>query len=203
MKKLIITIVTALTLLTLPLAAQAHTGSVICDSRGVVFTYNPNFEQNTFVTETVGGAQRIETVFRHEGKVDIWANITGTIVAGATWNGGSIKTVTLVCPAAPPPPPAVTPPPPPPVAPPAPPPAPPVAPPAPPAPATQVTPPKKAPPCPPGTTRTVKGHKKPPYNAKLGVLTCYKVIHVPRFIERAPKHKVKGVQKRTSGGVAG
>lgn len=198
-----------------PGTAEAHTGSVICDSRGVVFTYNANFERRTAVTETVGaagevGAQRLVFVDRHVGSTDIWAGVTGTIVASAKWDRGGITQVTLVCPKPPPPPvaPPVAPPPPPVAPPPAAPPAPPavVTPPA--VPATPVTtpatpavapkkvkPPVKAPKCPKGTTRNT-------YNAKTGVLVCLRIVHdtskpgVGGRTHRTPKHHGGGVTGR-------
>lgn len=100
--------------------AAAHTGSVTCDTRGVVFTYQANFERDTLVTETVGQAQRIVLIHARTASTSTWPGITGTITVGARWSIGSIPTVTLACPAAPPPPVVVTTPPPAPVAPPAP-----------------------------------------------------------------------------------
>lgn len=218
MKGKVIGVVVALGCVTaalgVPVTADAHTGSVICDSRGVVFTYNANFERRTAVTETVGapgevGAVRLVFVERHQASTDIWVGVTGTIVASAKWDRGGIRQVTLVCPTKPtPPPPPVTPPPPPvtppppPVTPPSPPvavtPPPPVVTTTPPVPTKAVTPavtpkpPKKAPKCPKGTTRNT-------YNAKTGVLICLRII-------RAPKPGVGGrtkTAKPKSGGVAG
>jgi hypothetical protein len=146
-----------LALLAFPGAAQAHTGTVTCDSTGVVFHYNANFERRTIVTETVGapgqlGAQRLVVVERHRSSSDTWAGVAGTVTASATWHGGGIAERTLVCPPPPLPPPVTSPPPAAPPAPPAAPPAPPAAPPAPPV-APPAAPPVALPPpapCPPG-----------------------------------------------------
>lgn len=204
MKRIVLIASALAALITVALSgvASAHTGSVVCDSRGVVFTYDANFEADTVVTENVGAALRLVTVHQNTATSDTWAGVTGTVTVSASWSGGGIPSTVLTCPS-PPPPVVVTPPAPPPA-----PPAPPVTPPvtaAPPVAVTPpaVTPPKKAPKCPPHTTRIVKGHKKPPYNAKLGVLTCYKVIHVKRFIfVPTPSKGVKGRQ-HTGAGVTG
>lgn len=144
-KRILILAAAVLAAAVLATPASAHTGSVTCDARGVVFTYQANFERDTYVTETVGPAQRLVLVHSHIAYTDIWSGITGSITAGARWNIGSIPTVTLTCPAAPPPPVVVTTPPPAPVAPPATPAAPPVAPPVTPTPSVELRPPA---PCP-------------------------------------------------------
>jgi uncharacterized repeat protein (TIGR01451 family) len=126
--------IAALIALALPSVAAANTGSVTCDSTGVVFSYHSNFTTDEVSTETVNGETRQFTVPAHTAVTHTWPGISGTPTAGANWRGGSIPTAQLTCPASPPtvtPPPPVAPPPPP-VAPPAPPvtpPAPPVAPP--------------------------------------------------------------------------
>ena len=86
--------------LALPGVASANTGSVTCDSTGVVFHYNPNFSGTAVVTETVNGDTRQFTPPKGVTSTDTWP-VFGTITAGATWNGGKIDTVTLQC-AAPP-----------------------------------------------------------------------------------------------------
>src|SRR5689334_24698106 len=106
--------IAALIALALPGVAAANTGSVTCDSTGVVFSYHANFTKDTVSTETVNGVTHQFTVPAATAVKDTWP-VFGTVTAGATWNGGSIPTVTLTCPAPPAPPP---PPPPPPVAPP-------------------------------------------------------------------------------------
>ena len=123
--------IVALIALAVPGVASANTGSVTCDSTGVVFSYNANFGRDKVSTETVNGVTQQFTVPAHTAVTHTWP-IFGTLTVGATWSGGSIPTVTLVCPApvTPPPPPAAAvaappPPPPPPVAPPPPPAAPP------------------------------------------------------------------------------
>jgi uncharacterized repeat protein (TIGR01451 family) len=143
----------AIAALAFPSVSSANTGSVTCDSTGVVFSYNANFNTTRVSTETVNGVSQQFTVQAHKASKHTWPGVTGTITAGATWSGGKIATVTLKCPAPPvapppppvaPPPPPVAPPPPPPVAPPAAPVAPPPAPVAPP-PAALVTPATPAP----------------------------------------------------------
>src|SRR5436305_1372900 len=126
--------IAALIALALPGVAAANTGSVTCDSSGVVFSYHSNFDTAKVSTETVNGVTQQFTVPAHAASTHTWPGISGTPTAGATWGGGSIPTVTLTCPPAPPvaPPPPPVAPPPPPVAPPPPPvvpPAPPVTPP--------------------------------------------------------------------------
>jgi uncharacterized repeat protein (TIGR01451 family) len=127
--------VVAIGALVLPGAVSANTGDVTCDSTGVVFHYNADFGRDKVVTETVNGVTKQITVHAHVATSDTWP-VFGILTVGATWSGGSIPTVTLMC-AAPTPPTPPTPPAPP-VAPPAPP--------APPAPAPVVTaPPAPAP----------------------------------------------------------
>jgi uncharacterized repeat protein (TIGR01451 family) len=106
----------AISALALPAIASANTGSVKCDSTGIVFTYNADFGRQKVVTETVNGVTKLVTVQAHTVTTDTWP-IFGTNTAGAVWSGGVIPTVTLTC-AAPPPPPVAPPPVAPPVAPP-------------------------------------------------------------------------------------
>src|SRR6476646_3841008 len=96
----------ALIALTVPGVASANTGSVTCDSTGVVFSYNANFGRTKVSTETVNGVTQQFTVPAHTAITHTWP-IFGTLTVGATWSGGSIPTVTLVCsaPSTPPPPP--------------------------------------------------------------------------------------------------
>jgi uncharacterized repeat protein (TIGR01451 family) len=102
--------VVAFSAVALPGIASANTGSVKCDSTGIVFTYNTDFGRTKVVTETVDGATKLVTVQAHTLTTDTFP-IFGTHTVGATWSGDSIPTVTLTCPApAPPPPPVVTPP---------------------------------------------------------------------------------------------
>jgi hypothetical protein len=124
--------IAAIAALAFPGLASANTGSVKCDSTGVVFSYNANFNPSRVSTETVNGVSQDFTVPKWKAVTHTWPGLSGTLVVGAKWTGGGIKTVTIVCPKSKPPPP---PPPPPPVAPPPPPvapPPPPVAPPPPP-----------------------------------------------------------------------
>lgn len=110
-------------LLILPNISSAHTGSVKCDSTGVVFSYNANFSSTTLVTENVAdvvtGNSITQSVFvpRRNSIIDtVTASNLGAIaspslggtpagtklIARANWsdNGraGSIGPVTLVCP---------------------------------------------------------------------------------------------------------
>lgn len=159
--------VALVSVLAVPAIASAHTGSVTCDSRGVVFSYNANFERTTQVTELVtvhpatgvsDTLTRSVVVERRTASTDVFPETAGigTVWAAAKWRNGGIRWTRLVCPPTPPAPPVTPPAPPtppvtPPVAPPAPP-APPVAPPAPPVapPAVPVTPPAAPAPCPKG-----------------------------------------------------
>jgi uncharacterized repeat protein (TIGR01451 family) len=106
----------AMIALAIPSVASANTGSVTCDSTGVVFSYNANFGRDKVSTETVNGVTQQFTVPAHTAITHTWP-VFGTLTVGATWSGGSIPTVTLMCPPPPPPvappPPPVTPPPPP------------------------------------------------------------------------------------------
>jgi uncharacterized repeat protein (TIGR01451 family) len=122
--------------LALPGVASANTGSVTCDNTGVVFSYDAHFGRAKVATETVNGVSKQFTVPKYTATTDTWP-VFGTLTVGSTWSGGSIPTVTLVCP---PPAPPLTPP----VAPPI---APPVAPP--------VSPPVVAPPAAPVTPSVV------------------------------------------------
>lgn len=101
--------IVALIALAVPGVASANTGSVTCDSTGVVFSYNANFGRDKVSTETVNGVSQQFTVPAHTAVTHTWP-IFGTLTVGATWSGGSIPTVTLVCPAPAAPPPPVTPP---------------------------------------------------------------------------------------------
>ena len=79
--------------------ASANTGSVTCDSTGVVFSYNANFGRDKVSTETVNGVTQQFTVPAHTAVTHTWP-VFGTLTVGATWSGGSIPTVTLHVPAA-------------------------------------------------------------------------------------------------------
>jgi hypothetical protein len=105
--------------LVLPGVASANTGSVKCDSTGVVFSYNANFGRSKVSTEIVNGVSYQYTVPVYQVSTHTWPGVTGTIVASASWSGGGIPKTTLHCPTPTQPPPP--PPPPPPVAPPTPP----------------------------------------------------------------------------------
>lgn len=220
MKRKTLGLVVALCALAGPSVASAHTGSVTCDARGIVFTYNANFERDTLVLETVRQGDVTKTkvigVKRKLPGSDTWPGYVGEAWAGAKWKGGGIRWTKLVCPKPPPP---VSPPVTPPVVPPTPPVAPPVPPAAPPAPVTPpapppvpvtpvtpttppvaVTPPKTAPKCPKGTTRKS-------YDSETGVLVCFKILRDHAVKKKAPKKgaKPKVVRKsdRKSGGVTG
>ena len=90
--------IVALIALAVPGVASANTGSVTCDSTGVVFSYNADFGRTKVSTETVNGVTQQFTVPAHTAVTHTWP-IFGTLTVGATWSGGSIPTVTLTCPA--------------------------------------------------------------------------------------------------------
>jgi uncharacterized repeat protein (TIGR01451 family) len=92
-----------------PGIASANTGTVTCNSSGVVFSYDAHFGRTKIVTETVNGVSKPFSVPKYTAITDTWP-VFGTLTVGATWSGGSIPTVTLVCPAAPPVSPPVSPP---------------------------------------------------------------------------------------------
>lgn len=114
-----------------PGSASANTGSVKCDSTGVVFSYDAHFGRVKVATETVNGVVQLFTVPKYTAVTHTWP-VFGTLTVSSTWSGGSIPEQTLVCP------------------PPAPPVAPPVAPPA----APPVTPPPASPVVPPAAPFT-------------------------------------------------
>lgn len=182
--KRIVGILVVLGALVVPGVAQAHTGFVTCDSTGVVFHYNANFERDTLALEYVrqGDVTRTKVVGvkRRTASTDTFPGEVGKVVAWARWKGGGIKPTWLDCPKPEtpptgPPPPPTNPPPPPPVTPPAPP----TAPPAPPAPPVAppvtppVTPPAAPPVCPPGTT-------KDEASSTATVAVCIKIKLVPK-----------------------
>lgn len=116
MKRLIAGII-AVVALAVPVTASAHSGTVTCNTTGVVFAYHSDFPVTTTVTEHVGSITKTVTVVAHTASTDTIPGITtppgGSIVASATWvGGGTIPPTTLVCPG-PPPAPPVTPTPPP------------------------------------------------------------------------------------------
>ena len=78
--------------------ASANTGSVKCDSTGVVFSYNANFNPSRVSTETVNGVTQHFTVPKWKAVTHTWPGLSGTLAVGAKWIGGGIKTVTLHCP---------------------------------------------------------------------------------------------------------
>ena len=72
----------------------------------MVFSYNADFGRDKVSTETVNGVTQQFTVPAHTAVTHTWP-VFGTLTVGATWSGGKIPTVTLMCP---PPAPPVTPP---------------------------------------------------------------------------------------------
>ena len=64
----------ALVALAIPSVASANTGSVTCDSTGVVFSYNANFGRDKVSTETVNGVTQQFTVPAREPFRDVAAN---------------------------------------------------------------------------------------------------------------------------------
>lgn len=109
MRKFSIGIVALAIALGIPTAASAHSGTVTCDSSGVVFHYNANFPITTTVTEKVvpglgGNSTKTFVVPAHTAVNDTVA-ATGTVVASSTWvGGGTIPPTTLTCPQPPTPP---------------------------------------------------------------------------------------------------
>ena len=77
--------------LALPGVASANTGSVTCDSTGVVFTLQREFQRHEgrrprpSTACTPGSSRRPKRARRHDGHV---AGVFGTSTAGATWSGG-------------------------------------------------------------------------------------------------------------------
>lgn len=107
MKRLIAGLV-AVVALAVPGVASAHSGTVTCDTTGVVFHYNADFPITTQVTEKAGSVTKNFTVPARTAVTDTISGLTGTIVASSTWvGGGTIPPTTLTCPAPPPPPPPV------------------------------------------------------------------------------------------------
>jgi uncharacterized repeat protein (TIGR01451 family) len=170
----------------LPGVASANTGSVTCNSTGVVFSYDAHFGRTKVVTETVNGVSKPFSVPKYTAITDTWP-VFGTLTVGATWSGGTIPTVTLVCPAPPPPPVA------PPVAPPVVPPVvPPVTPPVTTPPAVPVTPTVVSAPAPRIALRKVAGAK----TVAPGATVTYRLIvsvtggtaHAVVVCDRLPAH---------------
>ena len=85
-------IVALIALAALPSGASANTGSVKCDSTGVVFSYNANFDRATVSTETVNGETQTFTVPAHQAATHTWPACPARSIVGAKWNGGSIPT---------------------------------------------------------------------------------------------------------------
>src|SRR4051794_12059504 len=73
----------ALVALALPSVASANTGSVTCDSTGVVFSYNANFGREKVSTETVNGVTQQFTVPAFTAVTHTWP-VFGTLTVGAT-----------------------------------------------------------------------------------------------------------------------
>lgn len=111
MKRLIAFLCT-LAIFAIPSVASAHTGTVTCDSRGVVFTYNANFSRDTTTTENVNGVIKTFIVRANVVSTDVIASnqFTTPIVASSNWGFGSIPATTVVCPPKPPTPPTPKPP---------------------------------------------------------------------------------------------
>lgn len=108
MKKFIIGGILTVVIMALPTIASAHTGTVTCDSRGVVFSYNNNFQNPTVSTEFVkdstqgNGNQFQVTVPAHNAFTHIIAVTAPVVIASASWTDGHSKggigPVTLNCP---------------------------------------------------------------------------------------------------------
>src|SRR5664279_4116702 len=85
--------VVAICALALPGVASANTGSVTCDSTGVVFSYDAHFGRVKVATETVNGVSQPFSVPKYTAITHTWP-VFGTLTVGSTWSGGSIPTVT-------------------------------------------------------------------------------------------------------------
>lgn len=113
--KRIIAILTAAIVFAIPAVASAHSGTVVCNSNGVVFTYNANFPvtENAFekVVDSSGNIQTVNfMVIAGQVTSNTIPGFTGTVTASSTWvGGGEIPPTVLTCPAVPTPIPAPVP----------------------------------------------------------------------------------------------
>lgn len=106
MKKFLIGSILSAVLLAVPTMASAHSGTVTCNSSGVVFHYNANFASTKTATERVNSAQYTFVVPAYTA-IDHTVPLPTTtpVVASSNWGGpGSIPATTLNCPSPPPPP---------------------------------------------------------------------------------------------------
>src|ERR1700712_1211202 len=76
--------VLAIAAVALPAVASANTGTVTCDSRGVVFSYRANFNPSRVSTEVVGGATQPFTVPKWTAVEHVWPGIYGPVVVSAS-----------------------------------------------------------------------------------------------------------------------
>jgi len=79
-----------------PSVASANTGSVTATAPASSSATNANFGRTKVSTETVNGVTSSFTVPAFTAITHTWP-VFGTLTVGATWSGGSIPTVTLVC----------------------------------------------------------------------------------------------------------
>lgn len=111
MKRILISSIVAVALFIVPSMAQAHSGEVTCDSKGVLFTYNANFATAKTSTEHVGDAVYTFNVTPNVVNTHLVPlPVTSPVTVSATWGGpGSIAPRALSCPVATPPVPPTTP----------------------------------------------------------------------------------------------
>lgn len=92
MSKRILTLAITLTAaLTVPSLASAHTGTVSCTDKGVIFSYQANFSHDTLVTEYVNGVQHQITVPAGKAVSDGIDAPAAYVVAKALWVDGSAQ----------------------------------------------------------------------------------------------------------------
>lgn len=82
--------------------AKAHTGSVTCDSTGIVFHYNNNFSHDTTVTQYINGVQHQVVVNAYKSLNAGYDAPASYVVVKATWTDGNaignIPLTELTCP---------------------------------------------------------------------------------------------------------
>ena len=74
--RLAIPLVAVIASLAVPGVASANTGSVTCDSTGVVFSYNANFGREKVSTETVNGVTQQFTVPKYTAVTHTWPGLS-------------------------------------------------------------------------------------------------------------------------------
>lgn len=109
--KRVICVAVFLVALAIPNIASAHTGTVKCDSTGVVFSYNNNFAHDTLVTESVkdstqgNGTVYSVTVPANKAFTHTVPAPSNSVIASAVWTDGyskgSIGPTIISCPVSP------------------------------------------------------------------------------------------------------